>query len=79
VIDADGFSGARRTETSPEAGRMTRAESNDEAAADEHLADLADGCGCAEVWEHLSERREADRVEASTRTSGEAASREADD
>ena len=26
----------------------------------EHLADLADGCGCAEVWEHLSERRETD-------------------
>jgi hypothetical protein len=24
----------------------------------EHLEDLADGCGCAEVWEHLSERRE---------------------
>lgn len=27
---------------------------------DEHLADLEDGCGCAEVWEHLSERREAE-------------------
>jgi hypothetical protein len=27
---------------------------------DEHLADLADGCGCAEVWEHLSERRAAE-------------------
>ena len=26
----------------------------------EHLADLADGCGCAEVWEHLSEQRESD-------------------
>lgn len=24
-----------------------------------HLDDMADGCGCAEVWEHLSERREA--------------------
>lgn len=23
-----------------------------------HLDDLADGCGCAEVWEFLSERRE---------------------
>ncbi len=22
-----------------------------------HLADVEDGCGCAEVWEHLSERR----------------------
>jgi len=26
--------------------------------ADDHLADLPDGCGCAEVWKHLSERRE---------------------
>jgi len=25
--------------------------------ADGHLADIEDGCGCAEVWEHLSERR----------------------
>ena len=33
--------------------------STTEAEAD-HLADLADGCGCAEVWEHLSEHRESD-------------------
>lgn len=25
-----------------------------------HLDDIDDGCGCAEIWEHLSERREAD-------------------
>ncbi len=24
----------------------------------EHLADIDDGCGCAEVWEHTSERRD---------------------
>jgi hypothetical protein len=24
----------------------------------DHLDDMEDGCGCAEVWEHLSERRE---------------------
>ncbi|MEF8841825.1 MAG: hypothetical protein V5A62_09410 [Haloarculaceae archaeon] len=24
-----------------------------------HLDGVADGCGCAEVWEHLSEGREA--------------------
>jgi hypothetical protein len=24
-----------------------------------HLDGVEDGCGCAEVWEHLSERREA--------------------
>jgi hypothetical protein len=27
-------------------------------AADEHLEELADGAGCAEIWEHLSELRE---------------------
>jgi hypothetical protein len=25
---------------------------------DDHLEDVPDGCGCAEVWEHLSDRRE---------------------
>jgi hypothetical protein len=24
-----------------------------------HLEDVEDGCGCAEVWEHTSEQREA--------------------
>jgi hypothetical protein len=24
----------------------------------DHLDDMEDGCGCAEVWEHMSERRE---------------------
>lgn len=28
---------------------------------DDHLADVSDGAGCTEIWEHLSERRgEAD-------------------
>lgn len=31
-----------------------------EERGDAHLADVEDGCGCAEVWEHLSERRERD-------------------
>jgi len=26
----------------------------------DHLEELADGCGCAEVWEHLSEQRASD-------------------
>ena len=25
--------------------------------ADDHLADVDAGCGCVEVWEHLSEER----------------------
>jgi len=24
----------------------------------EHLDDIDDGCGCAEVWEHTSEQRD---------------------
>jgi hypothetical protein len=30
----------------------------------EHLDDIEDGAGCAEIWERLSERREAARNEA---------------
>ncbi|MFT4923201.1 MAG: hypothetical protein ACI8XM_002427 [Haloarculaceae archaeon] len=25
-----------------------------------HLGDVDDGCGCAEVWEHLTEQRDGD-------------------
>lgn len=28
--------------------------------ATEHLKDLEDGSGCTEIWEHLSERRDAE-------------------
>ena len=24
----------------------------------EHLQDVDDGCGCAEIWEHMSEERD---------------------
>ena len=27
---------------------------------DEHLANVEDGCGCTEVWEHLSNQRSSD-------------------
>ena len=27
---------------------------------DAHFDDIEDGCGCAEVWEHLSDRRADD-------------------
>lgn len=30
------------------------------ARPDAHLSDIADGCGCAEVWEHTSAAREED-------------------
>ena len=26
---------------------------------DAHLQDVEDGCGCVEVWEHMSDEREA--------------------
>ncbi|MCU4799478.1 hypothetical protein OB920_03710 [Halobacteria archaeon HArc-gm2] len=29
----------------------------DSRAEDDHLAGVEDGCGCTEVWEHLSENR----------------------
>ena len=35
---------------------------------DSHLAGLTDGAGCAEVWEHLSQHREA--IESSKHGSG---------
>jgi hypothetical protein len=36
----------------------TVAKSPDERIDMSHLEDVDDGCGCAEVWEHLSERRD---------------------
>lgn len=30
-------------------------------AVDGHLRDVEDGCGCAEIWEHLTTRREEQR------------------
>jgi len=37
-------------------------EADPDAPADEdaHLEDVEDGCGCTEVWEHLSEQRADD-------------------
>jgi hypothetical protein len=32
---------------------------DDAASVTDHLDDVEDGCGCTEIWEHLSERREA--------------------
>ena len=44
---------------------MTTSDTQDDGDDDrEHLQDLRDGCGCAEIWEHLSERRAEDRADA---------------
>jgi len=40
-------------ETAPEQDR-------DEDVDTAHLDDMDDGCGCTEVWEHLSDEREED-------------------
>ncbi|MFC6724034.1 hypothetical protein ACFQE1_06525 [Halobium palmae] len=32
---------------------------DDEERGESHLADVEDGAGCTEIWEHLSDRREA--------------------
>ncbi len=32
-------------------------ETPDEEVDTSHLEDVEDGCGCAEVWDHLSEQR----------------------
>ena len=29
----------------------------------DHLAELSDGAGCTEIWEHLSERRESEEAD----------------
>ncbi|WP_259371275.1 MULTISPECIES: hypothetical protein [Halostella] len=32
----------------------------EEEQVDDHLADVEEGAGCTEIWEHLSERRNDD-------------------
>ena len=34
--------------------------SGENPGTDDHLDDVDDGCGCTEVWEHLSEHRDDD-------------------
>ncbi|WP_313692515.1 hypothetical protein [Halorarum halobium] len=41
-----------------------RAGESDDDADDAHLQDVEDGAGCTEIWETLSERREAENADA---------------
>lgn len=41
--------------------KSTDHDDRDDDRDDEHLEEVADGCGCVEVWEHLSEQRERDQ------------------
>ena len=38
----------------------TEDDTPEETPDDQHLDDVADGSGCTEIWEHLSEQRAAD-------------------
>jgi len=55
---------AARRRRRPGAGRgggtMSRSadDRNEEEVDTSHLDDVEDGCGCAEVWEHLSDERD---------------------
>jgi hypothetical protein len=51
--DADDTDGTDGTEDDERVLRSERADQD-------HLRGVEDGCGCAEVWEHLSEQRERD-------------------
>lgn len=46
-----------KSNTDSKAGEE-REERGDEEEVGAHLDGIADGCGCTEVWEHLSEHRE---------------------
>lgn len=42
---------------------IDRPEPSDETNANAHLQDVEDGCGCVEIWEHLSDERAGRRDE----------------
>ncbi|WP_436924278.1 hypothetical protein [Halosimplex amylolyticum] len=35
-------------------------DAGDDHSETDHLANVEDGCGCTEIWEHLSEQRSQD-------------------
>jgi len=45
----------------------------------DHLADLSDGAGCAEVWEHLSAQRDGDSDDDTETAEGDADDPDGDD
>lgn len=44
----------------PAARHGVPADEERDAADADHLDSVEDGCGCTEIWEHLSEQRAAD-------------------
>jgi len=54
------MSGEDGTADDPDAADETPSAPDEEADArttPDHLEGVPDGCGCAEIWEHLAERR----------------------
>jgi len=54
--NADGDTVDAGTDDDPVEEESAESEARDDA----HLDDVADGCGCTEIWEHLSEERADD-------------------
>jgi hypothetical protein len=46
--------------TEEEADEAAAEGENEVEDADDHLAEVEDGAGCTEIWEHLSRRRTGD-------------------
>jgi hypothetical protein len=42
---------------------VTHILSNQTEPATDHLDSVEDGCGCTEIWEHLSERRDGEAAD----------------
>ena len=42
----------------PATDHLDDGDETDSSSQREHLDDIEDGCGCTEIWEHLSENRE---------------------
>lgn len=49
---------AQAVESEPESVAADDAEPDEHEVDTSHLDDVEDGCGCAEVWEHLSDERD---------------------
>ena len=39
---------------------MTSSDAQRDDGPGDHLETLADGCGCVEIWEHLSKQRDSE-------------------
>jgi hypothetical protein len=63
--DHDDRNDAEDIETTDEEDSSPRSERTDQ----KHLQGIEDGCGCAEVWEHLSAQRERNRRDRAEGTS----------